>query len=304
MKRKIFCVIGIALTGILAAQNTLDIITLSGRNAFATGFDSVLPGKAKETGSFVAITVPVPLTKKTIIYNSLNYFYFHVDNIINSNNSDPLSLHGFILRTGIVQRLGNGQSIQMLVSPRLMTDMKGGGIKNMQFGGLAVYEKNFNEKLTMGFGSIVNNEFFGPYLVPVINLNWNITNRFSISGMLPVYAKIKYKFSEKFNAGISHFGLTTSFRLNDDNFSGDYIERQSIDLAVFANYQLAKNIYIEGRFGQSMNRCYKQYSSDDKVSFAMPLATFGDKRTVKNIQFKDGAFAELRFVYSIPLPKE
>lgn len=294
------------VVAIASAQNNLDILTLSGRNAIATEYDSLLSGKAKETGGFVGITLPVPINKKTIIYNSLNYFYFHVgsDTSVAGSISGPLNLHGFILRTGLVQRMSNGQSIQLLLSPRIMTDMNGGGFDNFQFGAMAIYEKKFSDKLTMGFGAMFNQEFFGPYMVPVVNLNWQVSEKISVSGMLPVYAKIKYKAGEKLTVGISHFGLTTSFGLNEAPFEDDYIERQSIDLALFGNYKIAKNISIEGRFGKSMSRCYKQYAADDKVDFALPLKTFGDDRVMKNVQFQDGLFMELRLIYSIELPKE
>jgi hypothetical protein len=122
--------------------------------------------------------------------------------------------------------------------------------------------------------------------------------------MLPVYAKIKYKVNERFTAGISHFGLTTSYGLNSAGYNGDYMERQSIDLALFGHYKLFKNFYTEGRFGQSMSRCYKQYASDQKVDFALPLKTFGDDRQQKNINFQDGLFIELRLIYSVSISEE
>jgi hypothetical protein len=288
------------------AQNNLDILTLSGRNAFATEYDSVIPGKAKETGAFVGINLPVPITKKSIFYNNLSYFYFHVNSETELPDSlaDPINLHGFILRTGLVQRLGNGRSLQLLISPRIMTDMKGGGTDNFQLGGLAMYEKKYSDKLTIGYGAMFNQEFFGPYLVPLINLNWLINEKFSISGMLPIYAKIKYKASEKFTLGLSHFGLTTSYGLNDEAYPDDYMERQSIDEALFLNYKISKNFYVEGRFGQSMGRSYEQYASDQKAGLTIPLKTFNDDRVAKNIQFENGLFMDFRLIYSIELPKE
>ncbi|MBN1118045.1 MAG: hypothetical protein JXA77_12615 [Bacteroidales bacterium] len=293
----------IPLSGI--SQNTLDILTLSGKYTTPQNYDSTYNGKAQEKGSFIGLTLPIPINDKTIIYNSLNYFYFHVDNEADmpDNIVDPINLHGFIIRTGLVQKLNNGQSIQLLFSPRIMTDMQGGGTDNLQLGGLAVYEKKLKENLTMGFGAMLNNDFFGPYLVPLINLNWNISEKFSITGMLPVYAKINYKVSDKFTFGISHFGLTTSFGLNGENYSTDYIERQSIDLGLFAAYNVANNIYIEARIGKSMSRVYKQYAADDKLDLAMPLVTFGDNRTVKNVQFEDGMYCELRLIYRIKIPE-
>lgn len=306
MKRFCLFLLSLMVVQFLFSQNSLDIFTLSGRYAFPSNYDSTYDGKAKESGSYMALTVPIPLSKKTIIYNSLNYFYFHIDNEPDMPDEivDPIDLHGFIFRTGLIQRLQDGRSLQLLIVPRFMTDMKGGGIENFQFGGLAIYEKKYNSNLTMGYGAMYNHGFFGPYLVPLVNLNWTLTERFSITGMLPVFAKLNYKVSDRFTAGFSHFGLTTSYGLNDTDYAEDYLERQSIDLALFGNYKLYNNFYLEARFGQSISRCYKQYGSDDKVDFALPLITFGDNRTLKNVQFEDGPFIDLRLIYRIPIPQD
>ncbi|MFC2138293.1 DUF6268 family outer membrane beta-barrel protein [Bacteroidota bacterium] len=305
MKKLFLLLLCIISFEILSAQDRLDILTISGKNAFPGNYDSLLTGKAKESGSFVGLTVPVPVTEKTIIVNNLNYFYFHVNNepVLPNGIVDPISLHGFIFRTGILQKFDDGKSLQLLLAPRIMTDMKGGGMDNFQFGGVVMYDKIYSESLTLGFGAIFNQEFFGPYLVPIINLKWSLSDKINISGLLPLYAKVKYHVSSKFNTGISFFGLTTSFGLNDQAYENDYIERLSIDLALYANYNIAKNINMEARFGQSMSRCYKQYDGNDKVDFAIPLVTFGDNRTVKNIQFEDGLFFELRVIYSIAIPE-
>jgi hypothetical protein len=286
------------------SQNRLDILTISGRSGFATGYDSVQTGKAKESGSFAAITIPVPISKKTIIYNSLNYFYFHLkdDPGKGIDAMEPLNLHGFILRTGIIQHLNNDQSLQLLLSPRLMSDLEGFGAKNWQMGFLAMYEKKFRETLTMGFGAMANQECFGLYVVPLVNVNWQISEKLVFAGMLPVYFKLKYKVTDKFTAGFSHFGLLTTFRLNDPAYKNYYVERQSIDLSLFANYNIFGNFFMEGRFGRTMGRKYKLYAPDDKVDFAIPMKTFGDDRVQKNIGFENGLFAELRLIYSIVIP--
>jgi hypothetical protein len=306
MKRTTILLAGLLAVSALDAQKSLEILNLSGRYASPTSYDSVYTGNAQESGSFVALTVPVPVTEKTIIYNSLNYFYFHVGNetALRAGVADPVNLHGFILRTGIIRRLSNGQSLQLLISPRYMSDMKGGGIDNFQFGAMALYEKVFHDRLTMAFGAMFNQECFGPYMVPVVSLDWQLSERWAITGMLPVYAKVKYKAGEKLTIGISHFGLVTSFRLNDAAYDGDYIERQSIDLSLFINYRLMKNIYLEGRVGRSMGRSYAQYAGDQKVDFGIPLVKFGDDRELESVDFKDGLIAELRLIYAIPIPEK
>ena len=286
------------------AQETIDLLTISGRYGFPSSYDSIYDGKAKETGFMANLVAPAKLSEKSLWYNSLNYFYFHVsDNeempkdIIN-----PINLHGIILRTGLVQKFSEDKALQVFFSPRLMSDFKFIDGSHFQYGGMVLYEKLFSDKLKMGFGAMYNQEFFGPYLVPLINLNWQINDHWSISGLIPVYAKIKYTINDRLNVGLSHFGLTTSYRLGEADYRGDYMERKSIDEALFARYRLVGNIYIEGRFGYALGRSYAQYEADQKVDFSIPLFSFGDDRVQKNVSFHDGFIASLRLVYSIPIP--
>ncbi|MEN8187089.1 MAG: DUF6268 family outer membrane beta-barrel protein [Bacteroidota bacterium] len=121
----------------------------------------------------------------------------------------------------------------------------------------------------MGYGAMYNQELFGPYLTPLININWQLSNRLSITGLLPIYAKVKYKINDRFTAGISHFGLITTYKLGDSEYEGDYIERKSIDETLFGRYRITGNLYLEGRFGHTFGRSYTQYEADQKVGFSL-----------------------------------
>lgn len=306
MKRIIFLLLSIYLCASLSGQKTIDILNISGRYGFPQSYDSLYSGKAKENVMMVALVVPLKITKKTIWYNSINYFYFNVgnDETMSAEIANPISIHGFLFRTGLYQKFSNGRAIQLLFVPRLMSDFNNIDGNHFQFGGLAMFEKEYSEKLTMSFGAMYNQELFGPYLVPLINLNWQLSERWSITGMLPVYLKVKYKAGERLYIGFSHFGLITTYALGAPEYKGDYIERQSIDLGLFGRYRIAGNIYIEGRFGHTLGRSYTQYEADQKVKFSIPLVGFGDDRVQKNVIFKDGFFLNLRLIYNIPIPED
>ena len=228
MKRINTLIIGLILSSLLQAQNSLDILTISGRYGLPQTYDSLLSGKATESGIFVGLTAPIVFSKNTIWYNSVNYFYFHVANEpeLPVTWADPINLHGIILRTGLYQKFDKGRGIQLLFAPRLMTDMKNIDGKSFQLGGLFLYEKKFRETLSMSFGVMYNQELFGPYFVPLINLDWTIKDKWRIAGLLPIYAKISYLINENFDLGISHFGLITTYALTDPEYQGDYIERK------------------------------------------------------------------------------
>ena len=147
-----------------------------------------------------------------------------------------------------------------------------------------------------------NQEFFGPYLVPLVNLDWKISDKWSVVGLFPIYGKVKYQVNERISAGLSHFGLITTYRLGAEAYAGDYMERTSIDETLFARYKLGNNFYAEARLGYALGRSYAQYEADQKVDFSIPLIGFGDDRVQKSVSFHDGFIGDLRLIYSVPIP--
>jgi len=250
-----------------------------------------------------SLVAPAKLSEKSIWYSSLNYFYWGVDNDeeMAEDIMNPIQVHGFILRTGLIQTFEKDRTLQVLLAPRLMTDFNGVDGDHLQMGGIVIYEKKYSDKLKIGYGALYNQEFFGPNLVPLINLDWKLSERWSITGLLPIYAKVKYKFSDRLDGGLSHFGLVTSYRLGDPEYEGDYLERKSIDEALYARYQLFGDFFLEGRVGYALGRSYKQYEADQKVDFTLPLISIGDDRVAKSVSIQDGFIASLRIVYSISL---
>ncbi len=298
-----FLLLVIFISDSAQSQETLDVFTLSGRYGFPQSYDSIYKSKANEYGAMAALVAPIKMNEKSIWYNSLNYFFFHVGNDEDTPPEimNPIDLHGIILRTGLYQKFSKDRAVQIFLAPRFMSDFKNVNSDHFQMGALFLYEKKFREGLKMGFGVMYNQEFFGPNLVPLVNLDWQISDRWSIAGLFPIYGKVKYKVNERFSTGWSHFGLITTYRLGDPAYEGDYMERKSIDETLFARYQLYGNIFLEGRFGYTLGRSYAQYEADQKVDFTLPLVGFGDNRIQKNISFHDGFIASVRFIYNVPI---
>jgi hypothetical protein len=285
------------------AQRTADAVQLTGRYGLPQSYEDTYSEKATETGSILSVGYMTKAPKTKWVVN-LNHFYFNVkgDPAIPDDLANPIVINGIILRTGILHQVGNDWSVQLLVAPRLMSDFKNLDGNSFQIGGIATMEKKFSDKLYMGFGAMYNQERFGPYVVPLVNLEWYLGDRWSIIGMLPVTARVNYKVNDNFFVGFNHFGLITSYYLGDENYTGDYMERQSIDLSLYARHRLFSVVFLEALVGRTFGRSYRQFAGDQKVDFAIPLVTFGDNRTVKNVTFNDGLLLNLKLVINVKRP--
>lgn len=300
----LFCALLFLHCAQVFAQQSIDLLTLSGQYSPPASFEE-MPGNASETTGLINLKLPVVFkNNKSIWYSDLTYTYSQVTGISSFSDSvaHPIQLHGFILQTGLVQKLDETRAVQILFAPRFMSDMKNVDSRSFQLGAVALFEKQFSKKLLMRFGAMYNQDLFGPILVPLIYLDWKVgQTKWTISGLVPIYAKISYRFNDRFAAGVSQFGLVTSYALGDEAYHGDYMERKSIDLTAFGRYRLAGNLHLEARLGYALSRDYAQYRNNDKMDFRITVISIGDDRLRRNYRFEDGIIANLRLVYNLPL---
>ncbi len=297
--------IGMLLMGFMDAsgQETIDLVTVSGRYGVPSVYQQI-PGQATESAFLANAKLPLQFSENTIWLNNLTYNYSQI-------NHNPAALgveipqtrlHGFILQTGLVQRFDKKRAVQLLFVPRFMSDLQTPGADAWQFGAIGLYEHRFNEKLRLRFGAMYNQEMSGPLLVPLIDVLWKMSDRWSITGLLPIYGKVKYQANERFSTGLAYFGLITSYALSEP-FAGDtYMERTSIDFTLFGRWRAFGNIHVEGRLGYAIDRNYEQYLKAENIDLRVSILKIGDNRGEPlNTTFRDGPIAELRLVYNLPI---
>jgi len=303
MKAYIFLVLSLFGYQVIAAQQSLDLFSISTQYGLPSLYEPPQEGEATESFLLTNLKVPIVLSDKSIWYNNLTYQYFHVEQDPNFENNiaDPIRVHGFILQTGLIQQIDEDNAIQLLFAPRLMSDMQNMDSKHFQFGGIALYEHRYNPDLMLRFGALYNADLYGPLLVPLVYVDWQVSQRWYISGLFPIYSKFAYRVNDDLDAGLAHFSLITSYRLGEENYASDYIERASIDLALYARQRLRGNVFVEGRLGYALSRHYEQYAANQQVDLRLSAIGFGDDRVQLNGNFQDGLFAQLRLVYNLEL---
>jgi hypothetical protein len=285
------------------AQKRFDVFYASGNYNFMEE-DSLNKGKNYESSLAANISVPLVFKDSSVWITIADYQSFSINNNYLPSDSAPVKrfdLHAFIIRTGYVHKFNSNEALQVLVIPRVMTDFNAPFSNSFQLGGMITYEKIKSKDLTWRAGLLYNREFFGPYLTPVLYLDWNISQKLKFTGLLPVYGKLYLQPKESFSYGLHFIGLTTSYRINENAYENYYVERNSIDFSLFANMQLWKNIFLESRVGYSAAKDYALYSEDQKVSLGLPLVYIGDDRTRSNREYNGSPFVHVRLLYSVPV---
>lgn len=299
----LFCLLTLTYSAAVG-QESIDLLTLSGRFGTPQPFDDGVQGEATESGALANLKLPIRFNDRTIWFNNVTYTYSAVTNDVTfpENVMDPIGLHGFIVQTGLVQKINDNKAFQLLFVPRYMSDFKATAGRSWQFGAIGMYEVRYNKNLMLRYGVMFHQEKSGPLLVPLVDINWNMSDRWFMSGLFPIYLKIGYKVSERFTAGLSHFGLITSYALGGETYANDYMERTSIDLTLFGRWKMLGNLYLEGRAGYALGRNYAQFNEDQKIDLRLSILRFDDNRgDPVNTLFRDGPIAELRLVFNLPV---
>jgi hypothetical protein len=292
---------------ILQGQNSLELLSLNGRWGAPTPLQApATTGTGQESAVQLTLRAPIRINPKLIFYNLLNVNYYSVASSAPDTNgilNNPRLL-GVIYQGGLIVRLSEVNALHFIAVPRYMREVGSVTPQAWQMGGVALFEHRFSDDLLLRFGAMYNQERSGALLVPLVDVNWQINARWSITGLFPIYGKINYRINPKMVTGISHFGLITTFALDEETYNGGYLERTAIDLAWFYRYNLTGNWHLESRLGYALGRTYAQFTADDRIDLRLSLAKFGDRRSEPiNVLFNNGFFAELRLVYDLPLPK-
>lgn len=120
-----------------------------------------------------------------------------------------------------------------------------------QAGGAIVNTFTKNEDFKIKFGVYGNAEFFGPYFLPLLGVDWNINERLGLYGLLPSYLFLEYKIvPDKFHGKISFDTELSTYR----NQPMNYFRVNDNHIKMVFDLSLTKNIVLSAEAGHSVLR--------------------------------------------------
>ncbi len=284
------------------AQKKYTIASLSYMGSRNANYNNI-PAISSDLGYLalnISLPIPIELNEKTAIITGVRANNWSVS--YTPEQLWPTNYYSVGLNLGVNYKLNKNKSLLFVLLPKLNSSHIELNSENIQLGFLSTYSVRKNENFLWKLGMYYNNEFFGPFVVPIYGFDWDINTKVNISGDLPIYGKLNYKVKETISTGLGYVALVSSYRLTDE-FNNAYTSRFAIEPYVFGEAKLLKNTYFNTKVGYAISRKYPIYEKDDKLDWQLSFMKFGDDRIQHNPIIENGFFFEFGIAYKIDLPK-
>ncbi len=185
---------------------------------------------------------------------------------ITPDSSYTSKLYAVLLPLGI-QLLSKNKKWKTVIMaiPKVASDLKD-AVDNYdyQLGGILMGNYQYSETLKIKFGLYYNREAFGNFFMPLAGIDWKVSDRLKLYGILPTSYKMEYTIKkDKLYGGLNFRSFTRSFRLSKaENY--DYVRYNEIQLKLFLDYFIYKKILMFAEVGYSLGRNPWQYTYNTK----------------------------------------
>lgn len=240
----------------------------------------------------LSTTLPIVFKKSKDAF-ILSPYYEHWD--ISIGNRD-YNLNGLVLPVSFFKNLTKQWSLLATVIVRSNYE-ESSKENSKQYGGAIIASLKQSAKKTYKFGMYYNREFFGSFIMPLLGLDFNLSDKDNLFGVLPGNLTFEHKVNKSFYYGGTFRAITNSYLLFqvDPGFSPDFKDFLRIDdnqLAMFADLYLTNNILLNAEMGHSVLRKIRRGFERH------------NKTTYSNTAFNsDQFFAKLSLGYRIRLKR-
>ena len=129
-----------------------------------------------------------------------------------------------------------------------------------QYGGIFLQHFVPTNRLKIKAGLYYNHEAFGDFYVPLIGVDWKVSKRIYMYGILPTNYKVEFNIlKNKLYTGLNLKYLTRSFRLSKTN-NYDYVRYDESQMKIFVDYFVVPKILLFGEIGYTTGKNPLQYT--------------------------------------------
>lgn len=142
--------------------------------------------------------------------------------------------------------------------------------------------KSFSYGVTLAYIS----NYSGKFLLPIPDIDWTISNKLSLTGVIPARVSLKYRLSEIQSLGITGSLNSSMYRLNEDT-KDQYINLQQNSAGLIYDLKLTKRWKLNLIAGHTFSQRLETFNMNQKVPFD-GFAKLNDR--IANISYRQNSF--------------
>jgi hypothetical protein len=279
MKKRLCILILFSCIGIISfSQPFADVLSANCQTFSSTYKDSVAGQKNKTDDYFINFFLPKVFKNGNTLLIRLAGETMNSTIFPDSSYSYRLSSVSLPLGFKFVSKSKKWETILIGV-PKIASDFRDKtDAYDFQLGGIFLEHFVPNDKLKIKLGLYYNREAFGNFFMPLVGVDWKISKRINLYGILPSNYRLEFNvIKNKLYTGLCFKAATRSFRLSQKN-NYDYVRYDEQQVKLFVDYFVYKKILIFFDAGYSTSRNPLQYKYEIKdQTYVNPVFT-----TLKN----------------------
>jgi len=265
-------------------QEYIDLVKIDYAYAPASQFENSTESTTLQVinGDF---TYPIKINDDLNLLTGVSFENFYAS--FDPNRKEE-SIFGITAKLGVNITHNDKWSGTYMLLPKISSDLENISNRDFQLGGIILMKYTKSDHFNYKFGVYANNELFGPLIVPVFGFYYiNPSEKFEAKVLAPLALDLNYSFTNSARIGLNFNGQIRTYDLSvpGGSESDRYLQKASNDLYAYFQYEMKNGLNFQVSIGRAIGRSYRIYN--EKISFALPLAKFGDDRTQLNNDFSD-----------------
>ena len=150
-----------------------------------------------------------------------------------------------------------------------------------------------------GFGLAYSRQFYGNQIVPLIEFDQRLSERWSISGIFPINPRLEYKISDKSKTGVEMNVDVSTYRFSSAENNNQYFKTTQGNLSLFYRYIIVKHWNVNVKAGISPKQKFGIYDQTCKSTWTLLTLPIGEKPQAIE-SFRNSAFSgQIGLAYSL-----
>ncbi len=137
-----------------------------------------------------------------------------------------------------------------------------------------------------GITLVYTRNYAGKLLLPIPDIDWTISNKLSLTGVIPARASLKYKLSETQSLGVTGSLNSSMYRLNEDA-KDQYIHLRQNTAGLIYDLKISRRWKLNMIAGHSFSQRLETFNMDQKAPFE-GLSKLNDR--IANISYRQNSF--------------